>query len=261
MIEQLRYLNENKLLINIATKNYFLIRLKRILTGSGRKSPAVVCYLYLGSLYFLFHNNSYFRTLRFAEIIYLDGFILGWVIKILFNQKKERFGAEDYLDQLLLFCQKHQLKVFLFGSTEAGNKKAIKNLGKRFEKLQIYGINGYKKNNTTIIEEINNKKTDFLIIGLGLGRQEEWIEENKANLKNVRVILAVGNIIDILGEQKKLAPEILKRYYLRWVYRLAKEPRRLLKRYVLGLAYIFLVGAYISVKRGIWILKKSPQGG
>jgi hypothetical protein len=30
----------------------------------------------------------------------LDGFILGWVIKILFNQKKERFGAEDYLDEL-----------------------------------------------------------------------------------------------------------------------------------------------------------------
>lgn len=248
-----------KLFVNIKTREQFLKLVEGKLGSKKSQKPQVYFYVYVGSIYFAFTDNAYFDALKNADCVYLDGFFLGWIIKLLYSMKITRFGAEDYFDDLFSFCQKHKKKVFLLGSdnTSKGARGAVKNIHEKFPNLAVRGHHGYFDNNRSIVREINNFRTDFLVVGLGLGYQEKWVNQNQKSLKNVRVILGVGNFIDIFGRKTELPPEILKKYNLRWLWRLAKEPARLWKRYFLGVVFLSILVIYtILAKLTNLILRK-----
>ncbi len=65
--------------------------------------------------------------------------------------------------------------------------------------------------------------------------------EFRGRLK-VPVLIGVGAAFDFLSGRKKRAPQWMQRWGLEWSYRLAQEPRRLWKRYlVYGCEFAFLV--------------------
>ncbi len=244
-ITNLNEVCRQKLFVNIKTREQFLDLAKKKLTSKG-KNPQIYFYVYIGSIYFAFTDPAYFNALKNADYVYLDGFLLGWIIKILYSKKITRFGAEDYFDDLFLFCQTHKKRIFLLGSdkTSKGATGAVKNIQDKFPNLAIRGHHGYFDDSRKVINKINKFKTDFLVVGLGLGYQEKWVHQNQKNLKNIKVILGVGNFIDVFGGKTELPPEILKKYNLRWLWRLSKEPARLWKRYLLGIVFLSILALY-----------------
>ena len=53
--------------------------------------------------------------------------------------------------------------------------------------------------------------------------------------------MGVGGAIDVIAGVTKRAPRMLQRLGLEWVFRLAQEPRRLFRRYlVTNLAFLWL---------------------
>jgi N-acetylglucosaminyldiphosphoundecaprenol N-acetyl-beta-D-mannosaminyltransferase len=62
------------------------------------------------------------------------------------------------------------------------------------------------------------------------------------------VAVGVGAAFDFLSGHKAEAPEILHRSGLEWVYRLATEPRRLWRRYLVG-NVVFVVHALLRLPR------------
>ena len=96
-----------------------------------------------------------------------------------------------------------------------------------------------------LIDEINRLSPDFIWVGLGAPKQENWIHHHKAKI--VRgVILSVGQAFDVNAGLRRDAPEWMQRIGLTWLFRLASEPRRLAGRYVrynsLFLLYVFWDG-------------------
>ena len=66
-----------------------------------------------------------------------------------------------------------------------------------------------------------------------------WQHHDKLN---VPVILGVGLAFDLLAGVKKRAPAWMSDLGLEWLYRLACEPRRLWKRYVINVPlFVWLV--------------------
>ena len=56
-------------------------------------------------------------------------------------------------------------------------------------------------------------------------------------------MLGVGAGIDYLGGAKVPAPSVLRHVGLEWLFRLAMEPRRLWRRYLLGNStFVYLLG-------------------
>jgi exopolysaccharide biosynthesis WecB/TagA/CpsF family protein len=75
---------------------------------------------------------------------------------------------------------------------------------------------------------------DLIVLGMGMPRQEELAGRLREQLSYPCLIVCGGAIIDFLGGKTARAPAWMRRLGLEWLYRLAREPGRLFKRYVLG---------------------------
>jgi N-acetylglucosaminyldiphosphoundecaprenol N-acetyl-beta-D-mannosaminyltransferase len=82
------------------------------------------------------------------------------------------------------------------------------------------------------IEAVRAAKPDLLFLALGAPKQEIWglrIREAVAPA----VIVGVGASLDFVAGEVKRAPRWVSQIGFEWLYRLAREPRRLWRRYLL----------------------------
>jgi N-acetylglucosaminyldiphosphoundecaprenol N-acetyl-beta-D-mannosaminyltransferase len=64
-----------------------------------------------------------------------------------------------------------------------------------------------------------------------------WVHQHRDRI-NAKVALCVGATIDFLAGEQSRAPVWMRRVGLEWLYRVAREPRRLAARYAKD-AFIF----------------------
>jgi N-acetylglucosaminyldiphosphoundecaprenol N-acetyl-beta-D-mannosaminyltransferase len=89
-------------------------------------------------------------------------------------------------------------------------------------------------------QAINQARLDILFVGLGCPRQEWWMYRNRRLVQPF--MLGVGAAFDFVAGIKRPSPPWVHRMGLEWLYRLAQEPRRLWRRYlVYGPLFIWLV--------------------
>ncbi|WP_158645746.1 WecB/TagA/CpsF family glycosyltransferase [Stackebrandtia albiflava] len=75
-------------------------------------------------------------------------------------------------------------------------------------------------------------KPDLFWVGLGTPRQDEFVAGFAARLRCT--LVPVGAAFDFWSGNKPMAPKFVQRNGLEWAYRLATEPRRLWRRYLIG---------------------------
>jgi len=80
---------------------------------------------------------------------------------------------------------------------------------------------------------------------MGVPRQEWFIEEHWDRL-GVPFAIGVGGSFDVLAGLRARAPVIVQRLGLEWMFRLAQEPGRLWKRYLVTNAqFLYLMSREI----------------
>lgn len=83
-----------------------------------------------------------------------------------------------------------------------------------------------------IRKKIIESKANLIWVGLGCPKQENWIAEHQKDLPN-GVYFGIGAAFAFHAGEVAQAPEWFQKRGLEWTYRLACEPRRLFKRYVI----------------------------
>ncbi|CAN5596465.1 WecB/TagA/CpsF family glycosyltransferase [soil metagenome] len=119
-----------------------------------------------------------------------------------------------------------------------GSAACIAALRRRFAALdpapQIVGArDGYfsPEEEAEVVTEINRLAPDFIWVGLGTPKQQDWIHRHKADLVG-GLLFAVGFAFDVNAGLKNDAPLWMQRAGLTWAFRIFSEPRRLLTRYL-----------------------------
>jgi len=123
-------------------------------------------------------------------------------------------------------------RVFLFGASPEVNKRTREVLIEKYPGIQVVGNqHGYISDGrmSGLIERINSVQTQILFIALGSPKQELWMEEHLPEL-NIRVCQGVGGTFDVIAGHVRRAPFIFRKMHLEWFYRLASNPRRLLRQ-------------------------------
>jgi exopolysaccharide biosynthesis WecB/TagA/CpsF family protein len=112
--------------------------------------------------------------------------------------------------------------------------------------------------NTALMERIRASGADVVLVGLGCPRQEVFVYENAPALN--RPVLAVGAAFNFLAGDVARAPLWMQGAGLEWLYRLAREPRRLWRRYlVLNPIYLSMVALQLlGVKRDLTATARPP---
>jgi hypothetical protein len=88
--------------------------------------------------------------------------------------------------------------------------------------------------NQALVEHINRAAPDVLFVNMGMPLQEFWLYHHWL-LLNVRVAVAAGALVDHAAGHVRRPPQWVANLWLEWAVRLAVEPRRLWRRYLIGL--------------------------
>lgn len=244
----------NKQVINISGLNIlfsdYLYLLENIDKSITKNRKVIITYANFHVCNLCRTDKDLHRSVNNFDIVHADGWLVFLASKLLLYNyaRHERINGTDLYNKLL--SGTHKYRVFLLGGIFDINENNIYNYFPKSIKItgQIKNIVNHK----TVTEEINNSKSDILMVGLGSPFQEKWIVENKEKI-NVPVLLAVGSGLDYLAGVKKRAPLWMQNIGLEWLHRLFHEPRRLWKRYVLGIP-VFLF--YVLIQKVKLMLKK-----
>ncbi len=194
------------------------------------------------------NDTTILELYRRYDLALPDGVGMFLAGKFLFGEGKsfsEILNGTDLYESLLKEANQCHWRMFFFGETERVLDSLRRRLQNELSGVFVAGTHhGYVDlNDRTIASAISSTNPDILIVGMGTPRQDVWLWKHAQEL-HVPVILTVGAGIGFMSGEKTRAPKALRKLHLEWLFRLLQEPRRLWKRYVLGIPkfifYIFL---------------------
>jgi N-acetylglucosaminyldiphosphoundecaprenol N-acetyl-beta-D-mannosaminyltransferase len=137
--------------------------------------------------------------------------------------------------------QKNQvIKLFLLGAGPGVAIEAGYRIEQQWPCIRVvgtysppFGFEHSIEEQQRMLDNINTARPDVLAIGLGAPKQEIWATRYRAQLR-CKLVLCIGAGIDFLAQRKSRAPVVFSKIGLEWLFRLATEPRRLWRRYLIG---------------------------
>jgi N-acetylglucosaminyldiphosphoundecaprenol N-acetyl-beta-D-mannosaminyltransferase len=140
---------------------------------------------------------------------------------------------------LTAVCQNRNHRHFFYGSLPETLDRLEEKLKLKDPGLIVAGkispefTPGVRTENKETLDRINSARPDILWVGLGSPKQDLWMSIHRP-LLDVPVMIGVGAAFDFLSGVKPQAPRWMQKSGLEWVFRLASEPRRLWRRYLIG---------------------------
>ena len=172
-----------------------------------------------------------------ATLVVPDGQPLVWALRSLGHEATRIYGP----DLMAAYCARSAqtgVKMYLYGGRNQGALVQLAlNLRRRYPGLQIVG--GYSPpfrpltaaERDFVVEDVARTGADVVWVGTGQPKQERWMHEMRP-LLDAPVLVGVGAAFDFHAGLVPQAPSWMQDVGLEWAYRLAKEPRRLWKRYL-----------------------------
>lgn len=180
-------------------------------------------------------DPEFMQILNEGDMVIPDGIGVILASKIHGLGLTERVAGIEMMDRMLEYCHRTGKSIYLFGGKPGIAERAAEKINETYSNLKIKGVhNGYfsEKESLKILDDINEKKPDILIVALGAPKQEKWIYANR-KLINARVAIGVGGALDVYAGVAKRAPKIFQRLGLEWLYRLLRYPTRIGRMMVL----------------------------
>ncbi|HEV2812300.1 MAG TPA: WecB/TagA/CpsF family glycosyltransferase [Solirubrobacteraceae bacterium] len=177
-------------------------------------------------------------ALESADLVYCDGYGVRLAAKALDRPVPHRMTGADWIWSLAALCEQTGDSVYLLGSEPGVAGQAAARLRETYRGLDVVGSHhGYfepgSAHDDRVVEDVNQRRPNILLVGMGTPKQELWVQRNAARL-DVDVLWTVGALFDVVSGKVPRAPGWLADNGLEWIFRLAIEPGRMWRRYLLG---------------------------
>ncbi len=187
------------------------------------------------------HNRAFMVT--------PDGMPLVWALRRAGHSDADRVYGPDLMKSVFDKGRREGLRHYLYGTTPEVLEKLTARLTAMFPGANIVGtwsppfrpMSEAEKDEAA--QRINATRADVVWVGLSTPKQEMWMSEMRDRL-DPPVLVGVGAAFDFHAGVKAQAPRFIQRSGFEWLFRLACEPRRLWRRYLVTVpSFIGLVTA------------------
>ena len=147
----------------------------------------------------------------------------------------DNLNGTDFVPRYLTETSR-SFRIFLLGAEPGVARQAADEIQRIAPQHVIAGTrHGYFQppDAAAIALNIAHAQPDLVLVALGNPLQELFILEH-FDAMGCDMAIGVGALFDFMSGRVTRAPGFLRSLRMEWVYRLAKEPRRLWRRYVLG---------------------------
>lgn len=207
-----------------------------------------------------YRDKVYRQVQNSAAMALPDGQPLSIVSRKRGFSEARRVPGPDLMPAILDLSQETGYRHYFYGSTDATLTALRAALLRRYPRLQIAGMYSppfrelTRAEDEEIVKRINDSGADFVWVALGAPKQEWWMYEHRHRIK--ALMLGVGAAFDFTAGTVKRAPMWMQKLCLEWVFRILRDPRRMLPRY-LNTNFAFLY--YVS-QEGRELRQRSKNG-
>ena len=185
------------------------------------------------------HSPALRRATDDAFLSVPDGMPLVWILRRRGHVVTEKVTGIEYMPLVASVGRGAQLRHFFYGGGPGVAERAAERLRHRVPGVQVVGAKSspFGPLGTLAVDDVRDEvertKPHIMWVGLGAPKQELWMARASKELA-IPMMIGVGAGIDYLAEVRPAAPTILRHVGLEWAFRLAAEPKRLLRRYLVG---------------------------
>ncbi|HEY0777637.1 MAG TPA: WecB/TagA/CpsF family glycosyltransferase [Gemmatirosa sp.] len=173
-----------------------------------------------------------------ASLSLTDGVPLVWASRLLRPAVPEKLSGSDMLLPMAQLAARRGWRVYVLGGGPGSAVEAARRL-REDHGVNVVGTDDARISSTPdhaldapVIARIRAARPDLLFVGLGAPKQELFIARSLPAMGPV-VAVGVGASLDFLAGALRRSPAWMSRVGLEWAYRLAQEPRRLWRRYLI----------------------------
>lgn len=169
-----------------------------------------------------------------ASVVVADGMPLVWASRLGSEPLPERVAGASLIFSLSAAAAAGGRSVYLLGGEPGVPDKAAAELKTRYPGLRVAGTDapppGFDLDE--VRERLAAARPDIVFAGLGFPKQERVIAAVAPGLPETWFV-GCGAAIPFAAGALRRAPERVQRAGLEWAWRLASEPRRLFRRYLM----------------------------
>ncbi|MBW4330258.1 WecB/TagA/CpsF family glycosyltransferase [Stakelama sp. CBK3Z-3] len=193
---------------------------------------------------------------REAGLVTPDGMPLVWVARARGYDDIDRVCGADLMEALCEATRHTGIGHFFYGGREGVAEALIAALTQRFPGMTVAGhyCPPFRpltpEEDAMITAQIRESGAKIVWVGISTPKQELWMRDHVTKLPGV-TLLGVGAAFDFHAGMINRAPVWMRARGLEWAHRLASEPRRLWRRYLI-MAPQFV----IRVARESWKLRR-----
>lgn len=210
--------------------------LSRIANGRGAVSVRLVNAYSIVSAH---QNTSYLQLMRESGLSFPDGAPVTFAMRHLQHERGAgRVRGPSFFVRTLERSSEGTVRHFFLGATDATLEELGKKARNRWPHLAVAGTYAppFSPITDEFIEDCRARVAaaapDCVWVALGTPKQD-FVAERLAQALDLPCI-AVGAAVDFLAGTKSEAPLLMQAVGFEWLYRLATEPRRLWRRYLIG---------------------------
>lgn len=195
-------------------------------------------------------DEEFFNILKQSSLSTPDS--IGVIIGAKLQKKSfpERIPGQAYFRKIIELSNEKGYSIYLLGGEPEIVKKAKENLLKLYPNVNIVGFHdGYFDENeeNEVIKEINQLQPNVLFVALGAPKQEKWIAKHRHELK-VDVAAGQGGTYDYEAGKIKRAPKLVQKIGIEWLWRLIRQPKRIVRQSVLPIYLVKVLFAKDKTK-------------
>lgn len=201
-------------------------------------------------------DDEFDQALANASLRVADGQPLVLISRLLRLPLRTKLSGSDMLTPVMKAAAAHGVRVFFFGSTEENAAVAEEKLRAEFPALDIVGRASpfytlgqpESADFTEALELLRRSSAGLVVMAFGSPKQEVMVDRLRERLP-AACYCCFGAALDFSAGAVRRAPNWASRLGVEWLWRLALEPKRLWKRYLVDDIGIVAVFARMTIDR------------
>ncbi len=185
------------------------------------------------------HDPLFYKALMTSDKLLPDGISMVLAVRWLQGKKIRKIAGDDLFRYEMQRVHEGGGKCFFLGSSDATLSLIRERAEREYPNMQVYSYSPPYKEEFTheesqiMIDLVNEVEPDVLFVGMTAPKQEKWAFEHFEQIKAGH-ICCIGAVFDFYAGTVQRAPEWMIAAGMEWFYRLAREPKRMWKRYLVG---------------------------